>query len=98
MPDEHLRRDYAAFLRGPVATKTFAYGTVEDFRSGVQHHGLMAVFPEPADGNDDDFGVVAPGGFTVEIADEGDADWFLLQEDESFLILEDGSGKIILEY
>lgn len=91
-------RDYATFLRGPVATKTFAFGTVEDFRSGVQHHQLLSVFPEPADGNNDDFGIIARGGFEVAIADEGDADWFLLQEDESSLILEDGSGKIILEY
>lgn len=91
------RRDYAAFLRGPVATNTFAYGTVDDVRSGVQHHGLMGVFPEPADGNDDDFGIIAPGGFTVEIADEGDDDWFLLAEDGSYILREDQT-RIILEY
>jgi hypothetical protein len=97
MPTEHLRRDYEAFLRGPVATKTFAFGTVDAYRSGVQHHGLLAIFPEPSDGNDDDFGIVAPGGFTVEIADEGDQDWFLLWEDGTYILWEDMT-RIITEY
>lgn len=93
-----LPRDYEAFLRGPVNTNTFAYGTVDAFRAGVQHHGRMTVFPEPSDGGDDDeFGIVAAGGFNVEIADEGDADWFLLWEDGSYILWEDQT-RITSEY
>jgi hypothetical protein len=49
--------------------------------------------PSPDDSALNDFGLVMPGGFTVEIADEAtDADWYILLEDGSRILLEDGSG------
>jgi hypothetical protein len=101
IPTEHAKRDYLAFLRGPVGTNSFAFGSVAEYRGGVQHHGLVAKFPEPGDNPMSDFGIQAGGGFTVEISDEieGDGllDWFLLQEDETYLLLEDNT-RFAMEY
>lgn len=101
-PTEHGKREYEAFLRGPVGLNTFAFGTIDAYRNGVQHQGLLAVVPEPADNPLDDFGIQEGGGFTVVISDEidgaGELDWFLLQENGDRIILEDDSGQIILEH
>lgn len=100
-PTEHESRKYQAFLRGPADTKTFAYTTVnasDAYRSGVHHAPLMAVFPEPVDNEADEFGIMQGGGFTVEIADEDLGNWYVLQEDGSRILLEDGSGSIIKEF
>lgn len=97
-PIEHAWREYAAFLRGPVGLNTFGFGTVDAYRAGVQHVGLLQVFPEPSDSSVDDFGIQRGGGFTVEIADEpDDADWFWLWDDGSRILWDDGE-RIILEY
>jgi hypothetical protein len=96
-PTEHATRAYEAFLRGPADLNTFAFGTVDAYRGGVQHHRGIVGFPEPVDNPLNDFGIQQGGGFAVEIADEGANDWFLLREDGSFLLREDGS-KFILEY
>lgn len=99
MPTPTEPRGYQVFLRGPVGLNTHAFGTEAAYRGGVRHQPLIAEFPEPSDNQPDDFGIQGGGGFTVEIADEvGDLDWFLLLEDLSWLLLEDGSGRIILEY
>jgi hypothetical protein len=98
-PTEHAWRETWAFLRGPVGVDTFAFGTVDAYRNGVQHAPLLQEFPEPSDNSTDAFGIQAGGGFTVEIADElVDNDWYLLQEDFSRIVLEDGSGALIMEY
>ncbi len=81
MPTPTDRRDYEVFLRGPVGLNTFAYGTVDAYRAGVQHQGRLAFFPEPADDGLDDFGILLSGGFIVEIVDEeGEPDWPILDE------------------
>lgn len=98
IPTEHAWREYAVFLRGPTGLNTFAFGTRDAYRSSVQHKGLISVFPEPGDNPADDFGITTGGGFTVEIADEGDEDWYLLLPDGSPLLLADDSGFIILGY
>lgn len=97
-PISHGSREASAFLRGPVGVNTFALGTVEALRGGVQHRGLLISFPEPTDNPPNDFGIQQSGGFTVEIADEGEEDWWLMQEDGSRFVLEDDSGVLIMEY
>jgi hypothetical protein len=98
-PTEHAWREYEAFLRGPIGVNTFAFGTVSAFRSSVQHIGLLAIFPEPTDAVTDDFGIQPAQTFMVEIADEtDDDDWYITLEDGSRLLLEDGSGALIMEY
>jgi hypothetical protein len=98
-PIESASREYQAFLRIPAGANAFAFGTVEAFRNGVWHQGLLSAVPEPADNSSGAFGIQTGGGFTVEIADESsDEDWFLLDENHELLILEDGSGFLILEY
>jgi hypothetical protein len=83
-PTEAAKREYFAFLRGPVGFNTFAYGTVDDERGGVSYQGLLAEFPAPVDNRSDDFGIQEGGGFTIEISDEvhenGEADWLVLDE------------------
>lgn len=97
-PPEFLTRTVAAFLRGPVGDNTFRLATAEGVRNGIAYQGLLVRFPEPQDNAVDDFGIQKGGGFTVEISDElDDADWVLLTEDGGFFLLEDGSGRIILE-
>lgn len=97
-PTDHAWREYQAFLRGPVGFNSFAFGTVDAFRAGVQHLGLIITFPEPTENTSDDFGIQQSGGFTVEIADESDdSDWYILQEDLSRILLEDLSGALIQE-
>lgn len=97
-PVEFAWREAQAFLRGPVGSNMFAFATTGVLRNGVQYAGLLVNFPEPQDNAVDDFGIQQGGGFTVEIADEADnADWILLTEDGSFFLLEDGTGRIILE-
>lgn len=98
-PPEHADRNYNVLLRGPIGSFTFGFAIHETYRAGVQHAGLLADFPEPQDNASDDFGIQEGGGFTVEIADEmGSADWFVLQENGSRILLEDGSGALIMEY
>ncbi len=99
-PTEHNSREYQAFLRGPVETDTFAFGTVEAYRGSRWHAPRLTIFPAPSDGLDGDFGIIGGGGFTVEIVDEaGTADWYVTQEDgHSKILLEDGSGAVIQEY
>jgi hypothetical protein len=98
IPTEHQSRAYHAFLRGPVGLNTFAFGTVDAYRGGVQHQALIAEFPDPEDNPLNDFGIQQGGGFTVEIVDEpGTDDWLLTLEDGYFLLLEDGS-RIVMEY
>lgn len=100
-PTEHAKRAYLAFLRGPVGTSTFCFGTVDEYRGGFQHHGQIAAFPEPADNPLSDFGIQEGGGFTVEISDEiegdGVLDWFLLQPDGS-RVLQPALDRISLAY
>src|SRR5258706_10646609 len=104
--DDRLQRDYEVYLHGPVGVNTCAFGTVAAVRSGVQHVALLSIFPEPADNGSDDFGIQEPGNFTVEIADEASEggidglgpDWYLLWEDGTRIVLEDGSGCLIQEY
>lgn len=94
-------RKYHVFVRGPVGLDTHAFssGTEDDYRGGVRHLPLLADFPAPQDNQADDFGIQAGGGFTVEIADEvGDLDWFILQEDFSYVLLEDNTGRLVQEY
>lgn len=90
-------RDYEVYLRGPVGLDTFAFGTVDAYRGGMQHHGLMSMFPAPSENAVTDFGIMQGGGFTVEIADEGELDWFLLWEDGSYILWTDQT-RIISEY
>jgi hypothetical protein len=98
IPTEHLSRAVQAFLRGPVGLNTFGFGTVDAYRGGVQHMGLMAEFPAPQDNPLNDFGIQTGGGFTVELMDEpGTADWFLTLEDGYCLLAEDGS-RLVMEY
>ena len=101
LPTEHALRETLAFVRGPVPTNQYAYGTVDSYRGGVQHHGLLVSFPEPQDGALNDFGIQQSGGFVIEIADEleagGTADWILLLEDGSALLTED-LGHFIQEF
>jgi hypothetical protein len=101
-PTPHDKREYEAFLRGPAAVNTFAFGTVDAYRSSVQHHGQLAVIPEPAENPLSDFGIQEGGGFTVVISDEvagdGVLDWFLLMEGGAGYILAEDGSKIILEY
>jgi hypothetical protein len=99
IPTEHASREYLAFLRIPASVAMFRFGTVDQYRGGYQHFGLIAAVPSPDDSALNDFGLVMPGGFTVEIADEpGNDDWYILFEDESRILLEDGSGDFIMEY
>jgi hypothetical protein len=101
-PTTHDRREYEAFLRGPADLNAFAFGTVDAYRSGVQHHRQLAVIPEAADNPLSDFGIQAGGGFQVVIADElegdGVLDWFLLMEAGAGYVLAEDGSKIILEY
>jgi hypothetical protein len=97
-PDPEAKRGYAAFLRGPVGLNTFAFGTVSAYRSGVQHEARLAVFPEPVDAELDDFGILAPGGFTVEIADEeGLSEWPILDE-LGEIVLDEAGSYVVEEY
>lgn len=100
MAAEHNRREYEVYLRGPVGLNTFGFCTTNTsnaYRAGVQHQPLMATFPEPSQDFDEEFGLMAPSGFTVEIADEGTEDWFLLLEDGSLLLQED-LYRFVMEY
>jgi hypothetical protein len=98
IPVEFSWREAQAFLRGPIGRNTFRFATSGIVRNALQYQGLLVDFPAPQDNAVDDFGIQQGGGFTVEIADESDeSDWLLLTEDGSFFLLEDGSGRIILE-
>lgn len=98
-PTEHAWREYLAFLRAPVPSAMFRFGTVDEYRGGLQHIGQIATIPAPDDSALNDFGMLQSGGFTVEIADEpANDDWYLLLEDGSRIVLEDGSGDLIMEY
>lgn len=100
-PTEHVRREYLAFLRGPVGTNTFAFGSADEYRGGVQHHGQMTAPPEPAESHANDFGFQEMGEFTIEIADEvydeGVGDWFLLMESGERL-LQENLDRLVMEY
>lgn len=99
-PVEHAKREYQVCLRGPVGLNTVAFSLSDVYRAGVQHLGLMTIPPAPADNLENDFGILVGGGFTVEIADEdGTADWYLLMENGvDRILMEDGSGVLIMEY
>jgi hypothetical protein len=44
------RRDYEVYLRGPVASPTYRFGTVDRYRHGGAHAtGLLAEWPTPSD-------------------------------------------------
>lgn len=98
-PLESAKRETQAFLRGPVGYNTLRVATTGVVRAGIQYAGLMPDFPAPQDNAVDDFGIQQGGSFSVEFVDEpDDSDWFLLNEDGSFLLLEDGSGRLIIDY
>ncbi len=96
-PTEHAKREYEVFLRGPADVNTFAFGTVDAYRSSVQHLGLLSIIPEPVDNPLNDFGIQEGGGFTVEIVDDAATSWYWLWPDGTRITLEDGSGSWILE-
>lgn len=100
-PTDHTRREYLAFLRGPVGSTTFAFGSADEYRGGVQHLGQIASLPEPNESYAGDFGIQELGEFEVEIADEvyegGVADWFLLLETGERLLQED-QYRFAMEY
>lgn len=102
-PTEHVRRDYAAFLRGPAGSNTYAFTSTSDpdlcTRAGVFHAPQMAAFPAPSDTAPDDFGIIAGTTFDVEIFDEQtDDDWPLLDSNGDFLLADDGSGQLVQDY
>jgi hypothetical protein len=96
-PPEHSSRSYRAFVRGPAGINTYAFGTVDEYRDGVQHIGLLADFPTPSDNAPDDFGILSGGSFTVELADQEAGDENVLDEDGAPILDEDGTN-IIEEY
>lgn len=100
-PTEHVRREYLAFVRGPVGLNTHAFGTADEYRGGVQHHGLLAAAPEPAENYASDFGIQEVSEFTVEISDEpyenGVGDWFLLLETDERVLQQD-QYRLAMEY
>jgi hypothetical protein len=97
-PVEHVKREYAVYLRGPAPSYPFAFALVDAYRAGIQHAGLITVIPAPSDSEENDFGILVGGGFTVELTDEAsNIDWYLLHEDGSRILLEDSSGVLLLE-
>lgn len=64
-------RQYAAYLRGPiapgVAAVRYALAVQTEVRNGVLHTGMLARVPAPQDSVSNDFGVQQSGGFTAEI-------------------------------
>lgn len=96
-PPELVGRDYDAFLRGPVGTDTFCFGTRAAWRNSLEHAPRLSVHPAPSDPGESEFGIVGAGTFKVEIADEDDVDWFLEWPDGSFILWEN-LEQIVVEY
>lgn len=67
-PIKRAGREVAAFLRGPVAGITHAFGNRDELRFHRWHSAALKVLPEPQDNSGNDFGFQEGGGFTADIA------------------------------
>lgn len=96
-PTDHDSRGAMVFFRGPVGANTFCYGTKDQLRNGLVHLGRLTEFPQLVDNPLDEFGIQQGASTQIAIADEGDDDWLVLDEDGS-PILDEDEQFLISEY
>jgi hypothetical protein len=61
-------RAFEAYIRGPVAAVSAAFGTVDAYRYGIEHKAAIVDFPEVTDSFVNEFGVIEQGSATVQVA------------------------------
>ncbi len=66
-PVKHARREYEQYVRGPVGAIAYRFGTRAALRGGAWHTSNIAAFSELQDVAVNDFGIIPPSGFTLDL-------------------------------